>query len=293
MSITSRFLVFFFGLTYSSATLTVEVDLISYSNPTSEDCNGGNCEGVYYGTCDNVFLFCLRVVGSEFCLASLGTNYVQDDSMTFSSYDLSRLGISNPLVFSSISTSSLLELYVNITDYDSIGDNDTVDDITIPLSGRLEADSQFSLSKTYSGSCGRASLAVKFRLTSQCPTNQYGPQCDKECIEEPQQTLCNYLGESVDLAPMDLMEILPSAGVKDIFWNPAAFSAMMITTRQANVTFSAVQEIATSGATTGAILRPVKKFVLKATKIHRLYVWTKTKIMMEGQVPLQVQHLGL
>jgi hypothetical protein len=96
---------------------------------------------------------------------------------------------------------SLLELYVNITDYDSIGDNDTVDDITIPLSGQLEADSLFSLSKTYSGSCGRASLAVKFRLTSLCPTNQYGPQCDKECIEEPQQTLCNYLGESVDLCP--------------------------------------------------------------------------------------------
>ena len=123
MSITSRFLVFFFGLvrlskpmlylcmmvnfsqTYSSATLTVEVDLISYHNPTSENCNGGNCEGVYYGTCDNVFHFCLRVVGSEFCLASLGTNYVQDDSMTFNSYDLSRLGISNPLVFSNISTS--------------------------------------------------------------------------------------------------------------------------------------------------------------------------------------------
>ena len=100
-----------------------------------------------------------------------------------------------------MSLQSLLELYVNITDYDSIGDNDTVDDITIPLSGRLEADSQFSLSKTYSGSCGRASLAVKFRLTSLCPTNQYGPQCDKECIEEPQQTLCNYLGESVGLCP--------------------------------------------------------------------------------------------
>ena len=100
-----------------------------------------------------------------------------------------------------MSLQSLLELYVNITDYDSIGDNDTVDDITIPLSGQLEADSLFSLSKTYSGSCGRASLAVKFRLTSLCPTNQYGPQCDKECIEEPQQTLCNYLGESVDLCP--------------------------------------------------------------------------------------------
>ena len=102
-----------------------------------------------------------------------------------------------------MSLQSPLELSVNITDYDTFAENEMVDEITIPLSGQLEADSQFGPTKTYSGSCGRASLAVKFRLTSLCPTNQYGPQCDKECIEEPQQTLCNYLGESVDLCPND------------------------------------------------------------------------------------------
>ena len=102
-----------------------------------------------------------------------------------------------------MSFQSPLELCVNITDYDTFAENDTVDEITIPLSGQLKADSQFGPTNTYSGSCGRANLAVKFRLTSLCPTNQYGPQCDKECIEEPQQTLCNYLGESVDLCPKD------------------------------------------------------------------------------------------
>ena len=64
---------------------------------TSEDCNGGNCEGTTSGICDNIFYFCLRAVGNTSCLASVITNDVQDDSITFSSYDLSRLGISNPL----------------------------------------------------------------------------------------------------------------------------------------------------------------------------------------------------
>ena len=82
----------------------MEVELIFYLNPTSDDCKGENCDETF-GTCDNVFHFCLRVVGGVSCLASLGTNYVEDDSMTFSSHELSRLGISNPLVFSRISTS--------------------------------------------------------------------------------------------------------------------------------------------------------------------------------------------
>ena len=90
--------------TYSAATLTVEVKLISYRNPTSEDCNGGNCEGTTSGICDNIFYFCVRAVSNTSCLASVITNDVQDDSIAFSSYDLSRLGISNPLRFSSIST---------------------------------------------------------------------------------------------------------------------------------------------------------------------------------------------
>ena len=81
----------------------MEVHLVSYRNSTGADCSGVYCDGSYR-TCDNIFNFCLRAVGNDSCLANVTTNAVQDDSMTFSSYDLSRLGISNPLVFSSIDT---------------------------------------------------------------------------------------------------------------------------------------------------------------------------------------------
>ena len=93
---------------------------------------------------------------------------------------------------------SLLELYVNIThkNYPSI--ENRVDEIT---SEQLEADGEFSPSMTYYGSCGRASIDVQFRITSQCPSNRYGPQCTKECVGVQRKTLCNYLGDSVKLYP--------------------------------------------------------------------------------------------
>ena len=49
--------------------------------------------------------FCLRAMDKQSCLASVTTNdYIEADSMNFSYYDLSRLGVSISLVFSSIST---------------------------------------------------------------------------------------------------------------------------------------------------------------------------------------------
>ena len=81
----------------------MEVQLISYSNPDSEDCDGGNCEG-FFGTCDNIFDFCLRAQGGFFCLASITTDDIEDDTLTFSTSELSILGISNPIQFNSIET---------------------------------------------------------------------------------------------------------------------------------------------------------------------------------------------
>ena len=94
---------------------------------------------------------------------------------------------------------SLLELNVNITDVDSFGADDPVDTITIPLSAQLRAGSEFSPSKTYFGMCGRANMAVKFRITSQCLSNFYGPHCTKQCIEQPGQSACNYLGDTITI----------------------------------------------------------------------------------------------
>ena len=96
------------------------------------------------------------------------------------------------------SVQSLLELYVYIVDYDAFSLNDPVDEITIPLS---KADGEFSPSMTYYGVCERASLTVQFRITSECPSNQYGPQCTKECVGVQRITFCNYIGDTIDLCP--------------------------------------------------------------------------------------------
>ena len=86
------------------------MQLISYSNPSSEDCNGGNCEGVV-GTCDNIFQFCLRAVGFFSCLSVITTDDIEEDMIfSFGSSELSDLGISNPLQFSNIATTVYKQL---------------------------------------------------------------------------------------------------------------------------------------------------------------------------------------
>ena len=85
----------------STARLTVQVRLISYNNPSNEDCDGGNCEG---GMCNNIFEFCLCAVGGVSCLSVITTNAIEDDMITFGSSELSNLGISNPLQFINIET---------------------------------------------------------------------------------------------------------------------------------------------------------------------------------------------
>lgn len=88
----------------ASATINVEVFLNSYSNPSSDDCDGGNCDG-FFGTCDNIFAFCVGHVGSTVCLDSVIGGIVEDDSFTFTPARVAALGISNPLVFTDLDTS--------------------------------------------------------------------------------------------------------------------------------------------------------------------------------------------
>ena len=90
---------------YSTARLNIEVRLISYNNPDSEDCDGGNCESVPIGTCDNIFEFCLRPRGGGSCLLTLTSDVIEDDSIIFTSAEPSELGLSNPLQFPDILTS--------------------------------------------------------------------------------------------------------------------------------------------------------------------------------------------
>ena len=76
---------------------------MSYNNPTSEDCDGGNCEGVPGGTCDNRFIFCVRERGSSVCLVTVSSNDdIESDSLTFTPSELSDLDLANPVVFNSV-----------------------------------------------------------------------------------------------------------------------------------------------------------------------------------------------
>ena len=95
----------------ASATLNVEVTLVSYSNPTSQDCRDCHCEASCQastgsGTCDNVFSFCLRNVGSPSCFTTIVTEEIHNDSFLFSTPEIINiLGIANPLTYSGIRTS--------------------------------------------------------------------------------------------------------------------------------------------------------------------------------------------
>lgn len=87
-----------------------------------------------------------------------------------------------------------LDFFVVVKDDDVLND-DEIDEFIIPLDKQLRANSEFSSSNTYFGSCGRAIIVVSFKITSLCQTNTYGPQCNQVCIEQPGQNTCNYLGE--------------------------------------------------------------------------------------------------
>ena len=78
--------------------------LVSYNNPDSEDCDGGHCEFVPVGNCDNIFEFCLRPRGGGSCLQTIASNEHSEDRITFTPSQLSQLGLSNPLLFPDIST---------------------------------------------------------------------------------------------------------------------------------------------------------------------------------------------
>ena len=80
-------------------TITLEVSLVRYSNPTSEDCDGGNCEGLI-GTCDNIFTFCLQETSSSSCEhGRITTSDIESDSFLFSSSSVLRdLGLSSNVI---------------------------------------------------------------------------------------------------------------------------------------------------------------------------------------------------
>ena len=88
-----------------------------------------------------------------------------------------------------------LELSMTVIDSDmNVGEDDLIDNFTIPFSDQLRANSMFSDAITQRGVCGRATFSVRINITSLCPANMYGPNCDIVCEDGPARINCNYLG---------------------------------------------------------------------------------------------------
>ena len=73
-----------------------------------------------------------------------------------------------------------------------------VDVIIIKLPTNKKANLDYG-PETFYGLCGKGHMKVNIRITSDCPLNFYGPECDIWCEEVSGQTACNYLGDSKSL----------------------------------------------------------------------------------------------
>ena len=99
-----------------------------------------------------------------------------------------------------ISTQAPLELEVRIIDDDGIfSADDLVDVINIDFPRTLNLSATYSNTTTYQGACRNSdkTLDLQYRITSNCPENQYGPNCLTNCIPQVGQYYCNYLGGRV------------------------------------------------------------------------------------------------
>ena len=90
-------------------------------------------------------------------------------------------------------------LQINIFDADNFDSDDHVDTINVLIPRTVNLSSVFSPRQSYSGTCGRATIELSYRLTSNCPANRYGPSCTRLCIPQSGQYYCNYIGNRVCL----------------------------------------------------------------------------------------------
>ena len=89
----------------------VKVRLESYSNPDHDWCGGGHCGAfeLFEGDCDNLFMFCIREVGTFECLtAIISSEHIEKDELVFSQCELDTLQLHNPVCFSNLPTSTVL-----------------------------------------------------------------------------------------------------------------------------------------------------------------------------------------
>ena len=107
----------------------------------------------------------------------------------------------------------LLELVVEVTNVGEKGwfsseETTKVDVIIIKLPTNKKANLDYG-PETFYGLCGKGHMKVNIRITSDCPPNLYGPECDIWCEEESELIACNYLRQSKLLVPSHIEEDKP------------------------------------------------------------------------------------
>ena len=87
---------------------------------------------------------------------------------------------------------SPLELSIAISDRDLVAHD--VDQIVVPIDETVRPNLTVG-PQLYSGQCGRSTMTLSFRVTSNCPTDLYGPTCTTICSGQTGPGYCNYLGQ--------------------------------------------------------------------------------------------------
>ncbi|XP_033111995.1 delta-like protein C [Anneissia japonica] len=167
----------------------VEIKFVSYINPTSEDYNGGCCDGVFGNCgnkCDNRFYFCLDTPGSssDFDQCPLGSInmgevYANNDDFTFPVGAGAAGGIDNPYIFTMTTFTNGIRIKGIVHDNDGGNGDDQIDQYKHNIyftPARTSSQSTWA-SVTITGR--RSSLDIQVR--GYCTTYYYGSTCSVFC----------------------------------------------------------------------------------------------------------------
>lgn len=120
-----------------------------------------------------VFTTSYRVLRQPYCISCVATFVLDSDEFRY--YNIQ---FQAPLV-----------LVVSVYDYDLIGGNDFVDSISFSFPSSINITTGFSPIVTRTGRCGRSTLQLQYRISSNCPQHRYGLNCGTTCIPQVSQTV--------------------------------------------------------------------------------------------------------
>ncbi len=88
---------------------------------------------------------------------------------------------------------------INVNSNNTAIKDQVIGTININFLKTLRVDTTVPVQSYSSTGCGKATIDLTYRITSNCPENMYGFKCGSICIPIPGQYYCNYLGQRVCL----------------------------------------------------------------------------------------------